>query len=125
MLKNKNYIKLILIGLVTLFLHMSTNAHAESIKSQKLTIEESQQLLDDVQYLLSDKETVDYDDPRLNEILDKYDYKLFKAYKAFIEFDKSDKTKEDIVRAKNIILNYFNQLERYASWAKDDLDEKK
>ena len=63
------------------------------------------ELLEDVQFLLSAEETIDYNDPKLNEILNKYDYDLFKTYKAFIEFDKSDKKTEDISRAINVMPN--------------------
>ena len=83
----------------------SVFACEEKPEPPKLSLAESKQLLANVQYLLSDKETIDYEDPRLNEILNKYEhkYKLFKIYKAFIEFDKSNKTKEDINRADEIL----------------------
>jgi len=94
-------------------------------KQEKPTLEESKQLLEDTQYLLSDKEIIDYEDPRLNEILNKYSdkYNLFKIYKAFIEFDKSDKTTEDVKKAKNILLNHFNSIQRHLHWSENDSDE--
>ena len=41
----------------------------------------------------------DYNDPKLNEILNRM-IMLFKVYKAFIEFDKSDKNQDDIDKQK-------------------------
>ncbi|AVP86970.1 hypothetical protein phytr_60 [Candidatus Phycorickettsia trachydisci] len=58
------------------------------------------ELIADIQYLLSAEPTIDYNDPKLNKILNKYNYKLFRTYKAFIEFDKSKKTKADLLKAK-------------------------
>ena len=111
---NRNYAKLIiriisimLIGSTTLLLNARISACEEPIKSKILNLAESEQLLEDVQYLLSDKETIDYNDPRLNEILNKYDYNLFKIYKAFIEFDKSDKTQTDIDKANAVLSNIY------------------
>ena len=109
-IENKNCTKLIiwivsliLIGSIIVIFSSSANANEENIVHKKLSLSESKQLLEDVQYLLSDKETIDYDDPKLNEILNKYEYDLFKIYKAFIEFDKSNKTKKDVDKAKKAI----------------------
>jgi len=93
------------------------------------------QLIEDIQYLLSAEPTIDYDDPKLKKILNKYNYRLFRTYKAFIEFDKSKKTKVDFLKAKralgslsyrpknsywqtsinqeNIILRFFDLLGHY------------
>ena len=94
-----------LLSINIIFSTASVFACEEKPEPPKLSLAESKQLLADVQYLLSDKETIDYVDPRLNEILNKYEhkYKLFKIYKAFIEFDKSNKTKEDINRAADFL----------------------
>ncbi|AVP88140.1 hypothetical protein phytr_12150 [Candidatus Phycorickettsia trachydisci] len=66
------------------------------------------QLIADIQYLLSAETTIDYEDPKLKKILSKYNYRLFRTYKAFIEFDKSNKTKADLLKAKKAlgILSY-------------------
>jgi len=70
------------------------------------------QLIADVQYLLSAEPTIDYNDPKLNKILNKYNYRLFKTYKAFIEFDKSKKTQTDLLKAKKALEN----LSSYPKW---------
>jgi len=61
------------------------------------------ELIADIQYLLSAEPTIDYNDPKLNKILSKYNYRLFRTYKAFIEFDKSKKTKVDFLKAKRAL----------------------
>jgi len=61
------------------------------------------ELIADIQDLLSSEPSVDYEDPKLKKILNKYNYRLFKTYKAFIEFDKSNKTKADLLKAKAIL----------------------
>lgn len=78
-------------------------AHKEGLKHKNLSISESKELLEHVQYLLSDRETIDYEDPKFNLILSKYDYDLFKIYRSFIEFDKSDKTLADINNAAKFL----------------------
>jgi hypothetical protein len=113
-----------LIGSTTLLLNARIFACEEPIKPKILNLAESEQLLEDVQYLLSDKETIDYNDPRLNEILNKYDYNLFKIYKAFIEFDKSDKTQTDIDKAKAVLLNLFHKIKQHFHWSDNCSDEK-
>ncbi len=108
-----------------LFFNTCVFAREKESKQLQLTLEDSQQLLEDVQYLLSDKERIKYDDLKLNMMLNKYQYKydLFKIYKAFIEFDKSNKTKEDINKAKNILLDHFDKSNRYWYWPEDSSDE--
>jgi hypothetical protein len=108
-----------------LFSNTSVFAYEKESKQLQLTLEESQQLLEDVQYLLSDKETIDYDDLKLNKMLNKHQHKydLFKIYKAFIEFDKSAKIKEDTDKAKNILLDHFNKINQYCYWSEDSSDE--
>lgn len=99
--------------IVKTFLFASGVCASQEQVAKKLTLEQSMQLLEDTKYLLSDKETIDYNDLRLNEILNKYadKYDLFKIYKAFIEFDKSKKTKDDIAKAKKMISTiHFNQV---------------
>jgi len=77
-------------GILILFLFFGSSALAVN----------KAQLIADIQYLLSAEPTIDYDDPKLNKILNKYNYRLFKTYKAFIEFDRSKKTKADLLKAK-------------------------
>ncbi len=107
-----NFLKFRAVLLLLIIFFANTNisiAATINSKQEKLTLEESQQLREDVQYLLSDKKTIDYEDPRLNKILNKYadKYKLFKVYKDFIEFDKSDKTIEDIKKAKDALSGIY------------------
>jgi hypothetical protein len=112
--------------IIKTFLFASGVVASQEEGAKKLTLEQSMQLLEDTKYLLSDKETIDYNDPRLNEILNKYadKYDLFKIYKAFIEFDKSKKTKDDTAKAKRWIFNFCKKRERYCHWSEDYTDEK-
>lgn len=97
-----------------------------SAVQEKLTPSKSKQIREDVQYLLSDKETIDYEDSRLNAILNKYSdrYKLFKVYKDFIEFDKSnvisDSQKNSEIQDK---FDSFLRMMSHSAIAQDGLDE--
>lgn len=71
------------------------------------------ELIDDLQYLLSSEPTINYEDQKLHKILNKYNYSLFKTYKAFIEFDKSNKSEADILKAKNALINAYNYPTNY------------
>ncbi|WP_158706900.1 hypothetical protein [Candidatus Phycorickettsia trachydisci] len=83
------------------------------------------QLIADVQYLLSGEPTIDYDDPKLKKILNRYNYRLFRTYKAFIEFDKSKKTKADLLKAKAAlrILSKDPKWRWNQFWKNNELDE--
>ena len=96
---------------------LSHNASASDYKSE---------LIDDLQYLLSSEPTIDYEDPKLHRILNKYDYSLFKTYKAFIEFDRSNKSEADVLKAKNALINAYDYPISYWNdiWKNQKLNKK-